>query len=88
MVTNKEEMLLVELRFNYQNLKNLKKSDLEGKVRGSVALLPNNVIHTEYLFIFQPNLVAEARRRLARMNPVIPNNYKTMDLDKLKETYF
>ncbi len=84
---NKEEMLLVELRFNYTNLKNLKLSELKGKIEGSCLLL-NDLIHEKYIFIFKTNVTPVARNRLSRMNPKPPQNYEVMDLDKLKETYF
>ncbi|NHM08354.1 hypothetical protein G4D82_14085 [Flavobacterium sp. CYK-4] len=86
--TTTAEMLLVELRFNYRNLSNLDRNELLGKVVGSVLLCSPSVINNNYIFIFQSNLVQQARSRLQRMNPRIPNNYIAMDLAELIATYF
>ena len=68
------EILLVEFRFNYTNLKNLKRDDLEGKVSGSIAcLIPFTNIHSNYFFIFVSSLKNQAINRLNRMLPRIPN---------------
>jgi hypothetical protein len=85
----KTEMLLVEFRFNYSNLKNLNRNKLISKVSGSILLLGNSIpINSNYIFIFHKNLVAQATSRFFRMNPRIPTNYIVMDLDYLKATYF
>jgi len=83
------EMLLVELRFNYQNLSNLNRTVLIEKVAGSLLALGNTInINSNYILIFQPHLVQQAINRLQRMNPQIPNNYIAMDLNQLINTYF
>ena len=83
------EMLLVELRFNYQNLSNLNRNKLVDKVNGSIAILGNTVkISNSYVFIFQSNLVQQAKSRLQRMIPQIPNNYVVMDINHLITNYF
>lgn len=82
------EILLVEFRFNYINPYNMKKGDLEGKVSGSKSILGNSVkINDNYIFIFKPNLIQQARNRMHKMNPKIPNNYIVMDLDGLVRKY-
>jgi len=82
------EILLVEFRFNYKNPNNLQKGDLEGKVSGSKSFLGNSVkINDNYIFIFKPNLIQQARNRMQRMNPKIPNNYIVMDLEGLVTKY-
>jgi hypothetical protein len=84
-----KNLLLVELRFNYINLNHLKKDDLVNKVLGSSTIMATHLpIHGNYLFIFQSGKTEEARSRLFRMNPRIPNNYLAMDLLELKNTYF
>lgn len=83
------EMLLIELRFNYKNLSNLNRQKLIDKVSGSLSILGNTVkISNTYIFIFQSNLVEQATNRMRRMNPIIPNNYVAMDLNKLIAQYF
>lgn len=82
------EILLVEFRFNYKNPNNLQKVDLEGKVSGSKSFLGNSVkINDNYIFIFKPSLIQQARNRMQRMNPKIPNNYIVMDLEGLVTKY-
>ena len=82
------EILLVEFRFNYINPYNMKKGHLEGKVSGSKSILGNSVkINDNYIFIFKPNLIQQARNRMHKMNPKIPNNYIVMDLDGLVRKY-
>jgi hypothetical protein len=86
---SKIQMLLVEFRFNYSNLRNLNRIKLLNKVSGSIALLGNSIeIFEEYIFIFKPNLKAQAQRRLFMMNPRIPTNYIALDLNDLKLMYF
>lgn len=83
------KMLLVEFRFNYVNLKNLNRKKLIDKVAGSILLLGNSIqCYPEYIFIFQPGLKAQAKRRLFMMNPQIPTNYIALDLNDLKSRFF
>jgi len=87
--TSRTEMLLVELRFNYKNLANLNREVLMDKVFGTSENLGITIpIHNDYIFIFQPSLVAQAINRLQRMNPRIPNNYVAMDIHNFKHIYF
>lgn len=87
--TSKMEVLLVELRFNYQNLSNLNRIVLLEKVQGSILALGTSIaINGNYIFIFQPHLIQQAISRLQRMNPRIPNNYVAMDLARLIGNYF
>lgn len=82
------EILLVEFRFNFTNPNNMRKEDLEGKVSGSKSILGNSVkINDKYIFIFKSNLMQQAKNRMQRMNPKIPNNYIVMDLDGLINKY-
>lgn len=83
------EMVLVDFKLNIRNPDNLKKEDLEGKVNDSIVFLGNSIpIHSEYIFVLQPNKVQQARNRLQRMIPEIPNNYVAMDLSELIQKYF
>jgi hypothetical protein len=91
-LTNKEfnlSILLVEFRFNYRNMRNLDKSELDGKLQGSKKLLGESIsIKDEYIFIFQKDLQQQAKSRLQRMNPRVPSNYVVMNIYELKNKYF
>jgi len=85
----KREMLLVEFKFNMKNPNNLSQVDMRGKVAGSINILGlTPPISSQYIFIFQPNLVEEARNRMARMIPGIPTDYIAMSIYDLKSIYF
>jgi hypothetical protein len=85
----KKEILFVEFRFNYTNLKNLDRKELEGKVSGSInSLNPITNIHNQYFFIFNSNLKNQAISRLKRMLPRIDNNYIATDITELKSNFF
>ena len=80
---------MVELKFNCNNPSTLRNENLQEKVKGTIDALTEVLpIHYEYLFIFNPHIKAEARNRLFRMSPRIPNNYRVMDIYELKSTYF
>lgn len=88
-VGTKKEILLVEFRFNYTNMKNLDRNELEGKVAGSInSLNPITNIHNQYFFIFNSSLKNQAISRLNRMLPRIPNNYIATDIADLKLKFF
>lgn len=87
--TNSNEMLMVELRYNYSNLQNLTRTKLLDKVSGSTLALGNSVIISNiFIFIFTTILKEQARSRLFRMLPKVPSNYIVMDIYELKEKYF
>lgn len=84
-----DKVVFAEFRFNYENLANLNRKSLIGKVTGSTAIIGGSVpVLQEYAFIFESSLLQQARSRLSRMNPVIPNNYKAFDVEGLKHKYF
>lgn len=86
---DKAEIVLVDFKLNIVNPNTLKKEDLEGKVNDSMLFLCNSIpIHNQYIFVLQPNKVQQARNRLQRMLPKIPNNYIAMDLSELINKYF
>lgn len=83
------ELLLVEFRFNYQNMKNLTRTELIGKVQGSLSALGTSMnVHQNYVFIFQSNLKQQAINRLFRMNPRVPSSFLAKDIFELKSQYF
>lgn len=86
---NANEILLVEFRFNYENMKNLDKKSLFNKVLGSRnALSPLTNIHDKYIFIFDTDLKQQAISRFRRMVPSMPNNFIATDIHFLKAAYF
>lgn len=84
------KVLLVEFKLNYiKNLRNLSHDGLAGKVEGSIKSIgKEDLLCHRYIFIFRDNLCQQARNRLHRMNPRIPNNYIVMSLNDLVEVYF
>lgn len=87
---NKKEILLVEFRFNYENMKNLDKYELFDKVTGSINALKKSKtkIKAKYIYIFEPNLKQQAIRRFRNMVPSMPLNYTVLDIHDLKSSYF
>ena len=82
------KIILVEFRFNYQNMKNLTKVELFEKVAGSTNALENTlIIEDKYYFIFKADLKQQAINRLYRMNPR-PNNFIATDIHELKTLFF
>lgn len=65
--TASKEMLLVELRFNYKNPKNIGKQDILDKILHSKELLSDCIIHSEYIFIFKENVKNQARNHFNRL---------------------
>lgn len=88
--TDTTEMVLVDFKLNVTNPNNLTTEELVGKVDDSIELLGSSVpIHSQYIFIFQPNKKQQAENKLyRRMKGRIPNNYKAMDLQDLIKKYF
>jgi len=82
-------MVLVELRLNYTNPNNVRREKLEEKVSGSLSALTNAIpIYPNFIFVFRTDKKEEARNRLFRMLPRIPNHYIVMDLPELKAAFF
>ncbi|KLT64744.1 hypothetical protein [Pedobacter sp. BMA] len=85
----KSELVMVEYRFNYKNLANLSRVELLQKVAGSTAAAQSTTnVHPNYYFVFNSNLKNQAISRLARMNPVIPQHYKAIDLKDIQDLFF
>lgn len=86
----KTEILLVEFRFNYRNMKNLDKRELFGKVSGSRNALISSTLNIQdnYYFVFDNNLKEQAKRRFRNMVPSMPTHYIATDLIDLKALFF
>lgn len=88
---NNESIVLVEFRFNYRSMRNLKAKDLRGKKKFSSALIKNmgfTNIHTDFYYVFDSNLKEQARRYFRSLYPHIPNKFKPVTIDDIKELYF
>lgn len=82
-------MVLAELKLNQQNPNQLKREHLEEKVAGSMSVLNSSIdIYANYIFIFRSDKKEEAKSRLFRMNPKIPNEYLVMDIEEFYNTFF
>lgn len=80
----------VEFRLNYTggySFRNLKLQDLKGKVDGSKKVI-NDAINGFFPFIFQDHLVQQAKSRLYRMSPKVPQEFVAMTLSELKNEFF
>lgn len=83
------EVLLVEFRYNYTNLKNVNRKKIVNKVEGSKRLLSDSFrIHDINIFVFQSNLKEQAKYRFNRILPRFPMNYKIMDTEELMTTFW
>ncbi len=82
------KIMLCELRFNYKNVNNLKKSDLDSKMQNSQTLLGHQPpIHKPYLFVFNSSVKNQAYsvlRRLYSNKSIV----EAIDLMDLKSKYF
>jgi hypothetical protein len=88
-IADNDEVVFMEFRFNYQNLKNLDRQKLIDKVKGSTTALNNPTnLHKKYYFIFNSNLKQQAISRLNRMNPMIPQNYIAVDMRDVMDLFF
>lgn len=84
-----KQMVMVELRFNYVNMKNLTRPELIKKVAGSLLALGTHIpVYKDYIFVFQKNLKAQAKNRFFRMDPKIGSNFIVMDIYDLKTIFF
>jgi hypothetical protein len=82
------QMLLVEAKFRVSQPRNIKKNDIENKIRYSITLLGQDTpVAKEKVFLFSPDTVDLARRYLARLfnnNPRL----KVYTVNEFKDSYF
>lgn len=84
------QMLLIELKFNVKNPANIKKGDLETKIKHSIEILSREIpIHDIKIIVFDNKQISVARSWIARMfgkpaNPTI----LVKTAKELKDEYF
>ena len=82
---NNKCMWLVDFKYRVANVLNLKKTELEDKVNGSIGIIGREIpIHKGYYFVFKKGIKAQAEYRIAKLfsNKRI---YQAIDDDKLLE---
>lgn len=83
-VSGLNKVVLVELRYNFKNVFNLNRTELELKVSNTLQNLSSSGYSNDYCyFVFCESLVQQARSRMARMNPVIPRKFLTCTTKEL-----
>lgn len=82
------QMLLVELRFNYRNPKNIGKQEIIDKITHSKELLVGNTIYPEYIFIFNDNVYNQARNHFFRLFNAKKTNCHIMTEKEFYDLFF
>lgn len=88
---NNKAFILVEMRFNFSQFRNVTKQDLDDKVYFSTICVKETLkikIHSKQYFVFAKNKVAEGRSRLNRMNPKCSPDYIACGVQDLYELFF
>lgn len=83
-------MLLVELKLRVEESRNLRKSDIDAKIKYSRVLIGGEIkIHTEKIVLFNDNCIREARRNIARIQGNKPNmEIQAKSVTEFKSQYF
>ncbi len=81
---------LIEFKFNVKNPKNLKKTELEGKVKGSMIIIGTEIpVYNKYCFVFSPGVHQQAIYQFHRLFNGNPNSpYKAITEKELHELYW
>jgi len=83
------QMLLVEFRFRYDKPSNIGKKEIEDKINHSKQLLLGGVpINKDYVFVFSPKKVNEARSHFRRLFSGKKVSALVMEEKELHKTYF
>lgn len=85
-------VLLIDFKLNVSNPKNIGGSDLNLKIKNTKDIMGGDPpIYPEYIFIFHPQIINQARyeiNRLFKNNPKYTKCIQVYDLERLKEVYF
>lgn len=84
------KVVLVEYRFNYQNLKNLNSKKLTSKKFYSEQIVLKNkyLVYSDFYYVFSSDVIEQAKRRFRNFNPKLPQVYKVIELKDLKSKFF
>nr|WP_320038504.1 hypothetical protein [uncultured Bacteroides sp.] len=83
------QMLLVEFRFRYDKPSNIGKKEIEDKINHSKQLLlGGGTINKDYVFVFSPKKVNEARSHFRRLFSGKKVSALVMEEKELHNTYF
>lgn len=83
------QMLLVEFRFRYDKPSNIGKKEIEDKINHSKQLLLGGAtINKDYVFVFSPKKVNEARSHFRRLFSGKKVSASVMEEKELHKTYF
>ena len=86
--TKNINIVLVEFRFNYLNVNNLSKSDLDKKINYSKQLLSSDVqIHDVFYFVFSPQIKNQAYSKLRRLYSN-KSSHIAININDLNEIFF
>ncbi len=85
---NEQKMILVELRLNYTNWRNISKKELDDKINHSKVILGHSpIISNQYYFVFKSDLKQQAHNHLRRL--YLNRNFVFgVDLNELKNNFF
>lgn len=85
---DKKKIVLVELRLNYTNWKNLRKNELDEKISHSKVILGQSpIILNHFYFIFSSQIKNQAHNYLRRLY-LNKSTVSGIDLNDLKKIYF
>ncbi len=86
-----ELVVLVELRFNYKSMNNLRAKDLKAKKQFTSKIFSDNGFnnfHNQCYYIFDDNLKEQARRHFRNLHPSMPSSFKPLKIEELKDLFF
>jgi hypothetical protein len=85
---DKKKIVLVELRLNYTNWRNISRKELDEKINHSKVILGQiPIILNHYYFVFSPPIKNQAHNYLRRMYSN-KNIVSGIELNDLKQNYF
>lgn len=85
------EIVFVEFRFNYVNLKNITPDALVGKKTYSSKIFidkGHTNIHNDFYYVFNKGYVEQGKRRLRNLHPRIPSNFIGCSIEEVKNKFF
>lgn len=85
----RQEIVLVEYKVRMANIRNLSVDELLEKVSGSTSILETPPdLHENYYIVYRSDIKEQARRKLFRLHPRIPEKYIAMDMADVQHKFF